>query len=73
MEMERDSHLTFLDIDIYHKPDGSLRHKVYHKPTHTNLYLNSNSHHHLSNKQAVLPHLCIVRDPFVTGKAYIVS
>jgi hypothetical protein len=54
METERDGHLPFLDIDIYRKPDGSLGHKVYRKPTHTNLYLNSNSHHHPSNKQAVL-------------------
>jgi hypothetical protein len=54
METERDSHLPFLDIDIHHKSDGSLGHKVYCKPTHTNLYLNSNSHHHPSNKQAVL-------------------
>jgi hypothetical protein len=28
--------------------------KVYRKPTNTNLYLNSNSQHHPSNKQAVL-------------------
>jgi hypothetical protein len=27
---------------------------VYRKPIHTNLYLNSKSHHHPSNKQAVL-------------------
>jgi hypothetical protein len=54
METERDSHLPFLDTDIYHKPDSSLGHKVYHKPTHTNLYLKSNSHHHFSSKQAVL-------------------
>jgi hypothetical protein len=54
METERDDHLPFLDIDIYHKPVGSLGHKVYHKPMHTNLYLNSNSYHHPSNKQAVL-------------------
>jgi hypothetical protein len=42
MEMERDGHLCFLDIDMKHKP------------THTNLYLHANSHHHPSNKQAVL-------------------
>jgi hypothetical protein len=29
-------------------------HRVYRKPTHTNLYLNSSSQHHHSNKQAVL-------------------
>jgi hypothetical protein len=27
---------------------------VYCKPTHTNLYLNTKSHHHPSNKQSVL-------------------
>jgi hypothetical protein len=30
------------------------RHKLYCKPTHTNLYLNAKSHHHPSNKQVVL-------------------
>jgi hypothetical protein len=28
MEMEKDGHLPFLDIDIYRRPDGSLGHKV---------------------------------------------
>lgn len=32
----RDSHLPFLDTDIYRRPNDSLSHKVYHKPTHTN-------------------------------------
>jgi hypothetical protein len=32
----------------------SLGHKVYCKPTHYNLHLNSISHHHSSNKHAVL-------------------
>jgi hypothetical protein len=41
METERDWHLPFLDIDIYRQSDGSLGHKVYRKPMHTNLYLNS--------------------------------
>jgi hypothetical protein len=31
-----------------------LGHKVYCKPTHANLYLNSNSYHHPSNKHAIL-------------------
>ena len=54
MEKEEDGHLPFLDIDIYRKTDGSLGHKVYRKPTHTNLYLHQNSHHHPANKQSVL-------------------
>jgi hypothetical protein len=54
METESEGHLPFLDLDIYRRPDGCLRHKVYCKPTHTNLYLNAKSHYHLSNKQVVL-------------------
>ena len=50
MEIEKDGHLPFLDIDIYRKNDGSLGHKVYCKPTHTNLYLQNSSHHHPADK-----------------------
>jgi len=49
--------LPFLDIDIYRKTDGSLGHKVYRKPTHTNLHLHQNSHHHTANKQTVFASL----------------
>jgi hypothetical protein len=38
----------------HRRPDGSLGHKVYRKPTHTNLYLKGKSHHYPSNKQAML-------------------
>jgi hypothetical protein len=54
METENEGHLPFLDLDIYRRPDGSLGHKVYCKPTYTNLHLSAKSHHHPSNKQAVL-------------------
>jgi hypothetical protein len=37
MENEKDGHLPFLDIDIYGRVDGNLRHNVYRAPTHTNL------------------------------------
>ena len=57
MGKEEDGHLPFLDIEIYRKPDGSLGHKVYWKPTHTNLSLHQNSHHHPANKQLVLAFL----------------
>ena len=39
--------------------DGSLGNKVYRKPTHTNLYLHQNSHHHPANKQSVLASLIL--------------
>jgi hypothetical protein len=55
---KKEGHLPFLDFDIYRKKtDGSLVHKVYWKPTHTNLYLHENSHHHSANKQSVLASL----------------
>jgi len=57
MEQEEEGHLPFLDIDIYGKTDGSLGHRVYQKPTHTNLYLHKNSHHHPANKPSVLASL----------------
>jgi hypothetical protein len=53
MEMEKDGLLSFLDSDIYRRPDGSLVHKVYQKSTHSNLYLKLISHHHSSNIQAI--------------------
>jgi hypothetical protein len=57
MEKEDEGHLLFLNIDIYRKTDRSLGPKVYHKPTHTSLYLHQNSHHHPANKQSVLTSL----------------
>jgi hypothetical protein len=57
MEIEENGHLPFLDIDIYKKADGSLGHKVYLKPTHTNLDLHQLSHHHPANKHSVLSSL----------------
>jgi hypothetical protein len=71
MNTERDGHLPFLDIHIYGRPHGSLGHKVYCKPTHTNLYLNSTSHHHPSNKLPYFPHrymgleLCVIKTAFM--------
>jgi hypothetical protein len=55
--MEKKGHLPFLDIDIYRKTNSSLGHKVYGKPTHTNLYPHQDSHHHPANKQPVLAFL----------------
>ena len=54
MEKEEEDHLLFLYIDIYRKTVSSLGQKVNRKPTHTNLYLYQNSHHHPANKQSVL-------------------
>jgi hypothetical protein len=52
MEMATFSSLTY--THIYSTADGSLGHKVYPKPTQTNLLLNSCSHRHPSNRHALL-------------------
>jgi hypothetical protein len=54
MDSETSGHCTFLDIDIYRRPDGSLDHRLYRKPVYTNLYLNARLLHHLVNSQALL-------------------
>ncbi|XP_071453466.1 uncharacterized protein [Hetaerina americana] len=57
MEIEKNHRRPFLDILIHRKRDGRLGHSVYRKPTHTDLYLNGNSHHHPAQRDAVLSSL----------------
>jgi hypothetical protein len=54
IKMEENGMLPFLDVLVTKKPDGSLGHTVYRKPAHTDLYLHAKSHHHPSQKHAVL-------------------
>lgn len=54
MELKVDGKLPFLDILLIKKPDGTLCLMVFRKPTHTNLYVNSLSHHHPPQKHAAL-------------------
>ena len=54
IEVEKNGCLPFLDILIYKTAHGTLGHRVYRKPTHTDLYLNKNSHHHPLQKSTVL-------------------
>ena len=44
----------FLDTVVKPEADGSLSISVYRKPTHTDQYLQWNSHHHLSAKFSVI-------------------
>jgi hypothetical protein len=55
LEMEENNRLPFLDVQVMKTKDGHLEHTVYYyrKPTHTNRYLNAESHHHPSQIQAV--------------------
>ena len=49
-----DGSMPFLDILVTPKQDGSLSTTVYRKPTHTDLYLQWDSHHTISSKYSVV-------------------
>ena len=53
-EKETDGKLPFLDTLIVKKADGSVKLMVYRKPTHTDQYLNYDSHHPLHQKLGVI-------------------
>ena len=46
MEVEENETISFLDVLIYKRMDGSLGHKEFRKKTHTECYLDPYSHHH---------------------------
>lgn len=54
MEIEQEGKLPFLDMWIKKRPDGTLGRPVYRKPTHTSLYWNNQSRHHLAQKVSVV-------------------
>ena len=54
LEMQKeDTTIPFLDVLLVIQEDGSLGHKVYRKPTHTDRFLHYNSFHHPSIKTSV--------------------
>jgi len=52
-ETETEGKLSFLDPLITHHPDGDLSTTVFRKATHTDKYLNFQSHHPTAHKAAV--------------------
>ena len=52
-----DGVMPFLDILVTPKSDGNLSTTVYRRPTHTNQYLQQDSHHAISNKYSVISSL----------------
>ena len=51
---KEDGSIPFLDTIVKPEADGSLSITVYRKPTHTDQYLQWDSHHHLSAKLSVI-------------------
>ena len=49
-----DGSMPFLDTLVTPRSDGSLETKVYRKPTHTNQYLQWDSHHAINNKYSII-------------------
>ena len=50
--------MPFLDILVTPAEDGSLKTAVFRKPTHTDLYLQWDSHHNIQSKYSVAGTLC---------------
>ena len=53
-DTQADGSLPFLDALVTPKTDGTLSTSVYRKPTHTNQYLQWDSHHAISAKYSVI-------------------
>ncbi|CAG5008445.1 unnamed protein product [Parnassius apollo] len=53
MELEAKNSLPFLDVLVIRNPNNTIGHTVYRKRTHTNRYLNGESHHHPSQLATV--------------------
>ena len=54
VENKEDGAIPFLDTIVKPEADGNLFITVYRKPTHTDQYLQWNSHHHFSVKYSVI-------------------
>ena len=53
---KEDGVISFLDTTVKPEADGKLSTTVYRKPTHSDWYLQWDSHHHLSAKFQCYPH-----------------
>jgi hypothetical protein len=54
MEVEKNNCLPFLDVLVSKNSDGTLRHSVFRKSTHTDRYLHAESHHHPQQKASAI-------------------
>ena len=66
--MEQDGKLPFLDLLLNRTEDGDLKLQICRKPTHTDQYLNFNSHHPIEHKLSVVRTLLDRSESLVTDK-----
>ena len=52
-ELESEGTLSYLDVAVIRKTDGTLSTDIYRKPTHTGRYLSFSSHHPLNQKLSI--------------------
>ena len=64
VEKERDGVLPFLDIEVKRADNGSVGTAVFRKVTHTDKYLDFNSHHSRQHKESVVRSLVKRGDTF---------
>ena len=65
-EVEEEGKIAFLDTESIRQDDGTIKHKVFRKATHTDQYLNFESHHILGQKLGVVKTLFDRCDSIVT-------
>ena len=59
MELEENKRISFLDVLIIRKEDGTLGHKLFRNITHTENYLHDEFYHHPSQNFGILNTLVI--------------
>ena len=72
-EEESEGSLPFLDTLITRKQDGNFKLSIYRKPTHTNQYLQFQSHHPLHQKLGVVKTLLDRKENIVTEQEDLIE
>ena len=73
LEREKDTNLPFFHSNVCWAEQRSLENRVYHKPTHTDKYLASESHHPIWHKQSVTKNLLNNIDSKAEKRKYFID
>ena len=73
LEREKDTNLPFFHSNVCWAEQRSLENSVYHKPTHTDKYLASESHHPIWHKQSVTKNLLNNIDSKAEKRKYFID